>query len=85
MGGAEEASASQALRDGVPGAVPRLVSIQTAAVTGLGRLAEPTRLSRLAGRVVQISDTQIVQSSTCNHQFDVGYIKGSAGLRPLTS
>ena len=71
MRGAEKASTGQALRDGVPGAVPGLVSIKTAAVPRLGGLTEPTGLPGLAARVIQISDTQILQGSTCNDQFDV--------------
>ena len=45
MRGVEEAGTGQTLRYGVAGAIARLVVVKTRAVAGLGRLAEPTRLS----------------------------------------
>lgn len=43
------------------------VSLQTTAVARLGRLAEPTGLPGLAARVVEIVDTQVLQSSAQHH------------------
>ena len=55
--GVEEAGAGQALRDGVAGAIARLVVVQPRAVAGLGRLTETTWLSWFVRRVVEVCDT----------------------------
>ena len=87
MRGVEEAGTGQTLRYRVAGAIARLVVVKTRAVAGLGRLAEPTRLSWLVGRVVQVGDTQIVQGLSWRRQcLDleikyIGYYKEMRGVK----